>query len=138
MASIGRGAVLKIGNGEPTTETFTIIEGATNWAKGSSKADSLDTTDMQSTGSRTFIPGLKDQGEFSFDVNLAPGDVSQGKLRTAFGQTVNWEFVDQEDFETMKFSGFLTSIDGTYPLDKLTTGSFKIKISGEVTYVANT
>lgn len=133
-ANIGHGAVLALGNGATPSEVFAPIAGATNFAKGSSKVDSLDTTDMNTSGSRTFIPGLKDMGEFTFDVNLLPGETSQTALRAAFGTTKNWQFTDSQNYETAKFSAFLTSADGTYPLDKLTTGSFKMKISGDIEY----
>jgi len=127
---IGHGAQLELQVGSSWTSILGLLSGDF----GSDKVDALDTTDMGTAGiTRVFTGGLENPGDFSAKLNYLPGDTTQAALYTAKDGTVhNFKFLDEGGTHYSTFSGIITSIDKTYPDDKLVTMSLKIQISGPV------
>lgn len=130
--TIGHGSQFEVNT---TGATYVVVAGCQSGAFGSNKVDTLDTTDLGTSGSsRTFLGGLENPGDFSAKFNLLPGDATQGNLVTLKDGTVhNFKFITPGATATYSFSGVITSIDRDIPDDKLMTMTCKIQISGPIT-----
>ena len=140
MAFPGYGSTLKIGDGA-SPEVFTAIAELTNVSWGGASQDSIDTSHTASTNkTRTFIPGMKDMGEFSIEFNFLPDDTSQGEtaglLKALKDDTTvrNWQVVWSDTGAMVySFAGFVTAFEAGASYDDKGTGSATIKVSGEIT-----
>ena len=100
-----------------------------------SKVDIADTTDTSSTGgTRTFISALNESGECTVKCIWYPGEVTQGAMDALTGTTATFVHTLPNSLGTRSFSGLLVSSDRTAPLDKAGEITYKIKISGVITY----
>lgn len=127
---IGHGAQFELNT---TGSTYVAVAGCTSGSFGSNKVDSLETTDVGTSGTaKTFTPGLEDSGDFSAKFNYLPGDTTQQNLRTFKGDGLlhNFKYIAPGATQSRLFSGFITSIDMEWPDDKLVTFTCKIKLSG--------
>jgi predicted secreted protein len=133
---IGHGSQLELGVVNAGTTTYTAIEGVTSIDFGSNKIDTVDNTDMGTTGTtRTFISGLENPGDLSAKINVVPGDTTQAALIAAKGLGVQvFKAIYPGAVRTVSFSGIITSIDESIPDDKLPTYSVKIQVTGPKTY----
>lgn len=68
--------------GTATPQTYTKINGVVSYSGLDGAPGELDTTDLDSTAME-FIPGLIDEGKFSFDVKILNADAGQLALRAA-------------------------------------------------------
>lgn len=99
--------------------------------------DSIETTHHGSTGGyREYLPGLRDGGEVTVDINW---DNSEGSHADIYGQITSSQTAN-EDYRvnfsggaTFTFSGHVTAFDVTAPLDDRLTASLTIKLSGQPT-----
>jgi len=101
--------------------------------------ETIDTTHMGSTDEfRTFIGGLRDAGEVTFDVqvNLLAADTDNHlKLLTSLedDDTPVAMECDLGNVATFSFSGIVTAFEPEAPLDDKQTCSITVKISGKPT-----
>jgi len=123
--------------GSATPTTFTQIKECKASKPSGASADSLDVTDLDSTG-KEFKTGLQDSGTISLDYNALDSDAGQTALGAAFvgslsktykitypaGNTPNRTFVAS----VTKFSTVPDASTGA-----IVTGSAELKISGSVT-----
>src|SRR5262245_34626926 len=72
----GMGAILQRGDGQ-SPENFVDMVGVKSITGPSISRDTHDTTDMSADQYRTFIGGLVDGGEVSFEANFLPRDPTQ-------------------------------------------------------------
>lgn len=133
-ADVGYGTLFKIGDGATPTEIFTKIGTITNLKPLSVSRDSIDVTHNESSNRfREFIPGLRDGGEISFDIQLDPDGAD---LDTLYNDEFNSQtvgnkqilFADGTDFT---FAGFCTKIDADTPTDDKMMLSVTYKVSGK-------
>jgi predicted secreted protein len=105
---------------------------------GSDKVDTVDVTDTDATsGNKEFIPGMQDQGDCSVSANYLPGDTTQLALRTTKDALVATTFAFVQPAAvggSRTFTGIITSVDVTLPLEKEAKLTAKIKITGAVSY----
>jgi predicted secreted protein len=139
---IGHGSQLELDTTVGATgaagDTWTTIAGVESIDFGSNKIDTIDTTDMGTTGTaRTYISGLEDPGDVSVKINVKAADTSQAALRTAKGTGAIQYFkaVYPGNVASVAFTGIITSIDMAIPNDKLPTWTVKIKISAAPAYL---
>lgn len=101
-----------------------------------SKVDTIDTTDTSvgQGGYKTFIYGLQDAGEVSIKGVWYPGDASQEALKTITGTPATFVHTLPNGLGTLSYSGGLVSFDHSAPMEKESSFTAKIKISGEITY----
>lgn len=77
-AHTGMGAIVSIGDGN-SPENFIPVMGIKNVKPLGISRSTHDTTDMSGNNWKTFIGGLVDGGEVSFDANWLPRDPSQSQ-----------------------------------------------------------
>jgi len=99
----------------------------------------VDTTHLGTTTARTFIPtDLIDAGEFELEIQH---DVSKYPPIKGAAETITLTYPLSTGGTTAgsySFTGFATNYDANIPLEELQTGTLTIKISGDITTVAQT
>lgn len=111
------------------------INGLLSVDYGSNKVDTPETTNMGSSGTaRTFIPGLENSGDVTVKFNRLPTDTSQAALIAAKGSVQSFQHIEEGELSTQSFSGIITSFTKSAPDDKLQTCTFKIQLTGPVTF----
>lgn len=139
----GMGAQLLKGDGQ-SPENFVAVMGIKSINGPNIQRDTHDTTDMnQADNYRTFIGGLVDAGEVTFDANLLLRDATQnqedGGFMAEFDKSScdsrgNWRITlppcagDQDGY--LEFSGIVTGQQMQIPLDDIMSFSGTIKVSG--------
>lgn len=135
------GTQFKRGDGQEP-ESFTTIANVTSISGPSRERESIETTAHDSADQyREFVPGLKDGGEISLDLNYDPTSETIGALDDDFEdqQVRNYQIVilpGTEDEHTWDFAGFLTSLGDEFPHDDKMTRTATVKISGKPTLTA--
>lgn len=147
----GFGAYLQRGDGA-SPENFVSIIGVKSVSGPSISRETHDTTDMAApSGWRTFIGGLNDGGEVTFEGNFLPREPTQGQeeggLMGEFDKSScdslgNWRFLipDCEDEPTsyLEFAGILTNMGLEFPMDDVMTFNGGLKVSGRPRLVIET
>jgi len=100
----------------------------------------IETTDLADTA-KTFIAGMYDGGEVTFDVAYDPDTASDPDSGHHFmttdmlaGTEGYWK-VEWSDGNYIHAKGFITSFSPTAAIDDKVTASFTVKVSGGVTFV---
>ena len=97
--------------------------------------DTIDVTSLDSTGGyREFIAGFRDGGEVSFELIFTlPGyDVLNDDFESEAVQSYSIELPDSNT-TTLAFSGYVTSLGMSIPLDDAIMSDVTIKITGQIT-----
>lgn len=124
--------------GTSTTITF----GTSGWTGEIASVDgpnetreAIDTTHLGTTGNRTFTPAtLVDSGEVSLTCWYDPDEPPpiDGAAETI---TITWPVPSGlSNGATAEFTGFITSVGRTTPLEEKIEGSITIKASGDITF----
>lgn len=129
------GTSLSKGDGAET-EVFTAVGNVTSVSGLSLSRESIDVTAHDSTdGWREHIPGLKDGGEVTVDLNFDPNEhVELGLDDFALDANSNWELAFPTGAK-WEFSGHVTSDESDAPHDGKLSGSITVKVSGKPTFV---
>jgi predicted secreted protein len=95
----------------------------------------IDVTSLDSSGGyREFIPGFRDGGEISLNMNFSLDSYDDLKLDYESETVQSYSIVlGDTNATTFSFSGYVTSISLAVPLDDKVTSDVTIKISGTVT-----
>lgn len=105
--------------------------------------ESVDVTNMDSPDNfMEFIPGLRDSGEVSFDINYIFGNATHGSsigilqdFEDVETTVRNWKIVFPDvGTTTWSFAGFVTGFTLTDPVDTTVTASITIKVTGKATF----
>jgi predicted secreted protein len=136
MADVGTGATFVFGT-VAVPLTITSIE-----PSGLSR-ESIDVSDLATTGGRTFIPGdLYDPGEIAIEGLLDPdlGDALITKI-AAVKETCTITFpipAGGIGGATFAASGFVTELEFGVPMEEEMTFSMTVKLSDEITWTDST
>ena len=120
-------------NGTTITIDSQLIGDVLSISPVSVSVATIDATDLDSTW-RTFIGGIKDGGECSFQINLNPSDASHISLETDIDGTAKAVSIAWSDATTCSFSAIITSYAPSASIDSALTCSIGMKISGAVTF----
>lgn len=97
-------------------------------------ASEIDVTHMQSEA-KEFLMGLQDWGGFNVDTNYLSSDVGQDAARAAKASRDIQDFkAIMSDMTYFTFRGFVLSAPISGGVDAKVSGSFNIRISGDVTF----
>ncbi|WP_262048658.1 phage tail tube protein [Bradyrhizobium sp. Bra78] len=138
-ATVGIGVLFKTGDGA-VPEVFTTGVEITNITPPSMSRDSVDATHELSPNSwREFIPGLKDGGEVSVDMNFVPGNAEAAALMAEFAldgaAAIKNRRIEFPDGSYFAFAAFLTGYEPDAPIDDKLAASATFKVTGEPTLV---
>lgn len=93
----------------------------------------IDSSDLDST-TRTFIGGLKDGGELTFELAYNPSGTDHQALITDIDGTEKACVVTWSDTKTTSFNAIVTAFSSSAAMDDKITASVTMKISGAVTF----
>jgi|TARA_R100000084_G_scaffold109442_1_gene76890 predicted secreted protein len=93
----------------------------------------IDSTDLDSSW-RTFIGGLKDGGECSFELAYDPSNSSHQGLEADIDGASKAVIVTWSDSTTCTFSAIITSFAPSAAIDDKLTVSIGMKITGAITF----
>tara|TARA_R110000744_G_scaffold66072_9_gene135099 strand:- start:1314 stop:1709 length:396 start_codon:yes stop_codon:yes gene_type:complete len=93
----------------------------------------LDTSNLDSTW-RTFIGGIKDGGECTFEINYDPASTSHLTIENAIDGTPKNIKVVYSDTKETEFTAIITSFSITAAMDSVVTASLGMKISAAITF----
>lgn len=135
-AFAGQGTQLQLGDGG-SPEAFATIAEVTKVQRSGSKMDLVDVTNMDSVGAyREKLATLLDAGELSFDANYIPGDITQQALQSQFDNRTlsNWKVVLPGGRGTFSFKAYSISADFDLSVDKASSFSGKLAITGQPSF----
>jgi len=121
------------------TTTISIDGGSTDIADVTSisaislSLATLDTSNLDSTW-RTFIGGIKDGGECTFEINYDPASTSHLTIEAAIDGTSKDIKVTFSDTKIMEFKAVITSFSVTAAMDAVVTASLGMKITDSITF----
>ncbi len=126
QAITGQGTKFKIG--EDGIAEINSISGPTM------SRETIDVTVLSDTdGYRKFIPGLRDPGTISLDMNFTESGWAQ--MKDLFeGDTASSFSIELPDDTEITFNGFVTECPIEIPIGDKITASVTIQISGAVAY----
>ena len=127
---IGHGATFKRYSGS----AWANLAGITAMQPPQPSRDTVETTDFASTDMyRTFIGGLRDSGEATFTMKFDKTQLEtiQSDLDS---DTIGQYAIQFDDSDTtaISWSGWVTAVAPTSPLDDVVTADVTIKVSGKV------
>lgn len=120
--------------GTATPVAFTKINGVTSFDGFDGSASELDTTDLDSTAME-YIPGLKDEGKFGFEVKVLKNDAGQLALRAARtnATTVNLKLT-LPDLSVATFSVLVQGLPSSGGVNAVLKGKVDTRITGPVVW----
>lgn len=146
-AIFAQGTLVELGNGGTPTETFTPIAQLKSIDGPSLDTDDIDvTTHDGSDGFHEYIPGLKEGGELSFDINFIPDNAGHSAasgvlskyLEDGQSKIHNFaiRFPDASSASGIRwiFPGYVKGFGITAPVDDVLGASVTIKVSGRPTF----
>lgn len=141
-AHIGAGAELQKSDGA-SPANFISIMGIKSISGPGITRDAVETTDMTTEGWRTFIGGLKDGGEVSFEANFLPVDPTQNQTAGGFMAEFDKNSCDSlsqfrillpkcdgEPDAVWEFDAVVTGQEVEIPLEEIMGFNGTIKVSG--------
>lgn len=135
-AMLGFATLFKTGNGA-IPEIFTALAEVTSVTPPAMSRDSIDATHEESPeGYREFIPGLKDGGEVSLELNFIPGSTTSDDLLAEFDATTNTGAIKNRQIVfpngvILSFRAFLTAFEPDSPLDDKLALAVTFKVTGK-------
>jgi len=136
---LGIGTQLQLGDGEGP-EVFTTVAEVQSINGPSLSTNAVEVTNMDSPDKyMEFIPGLRDAGEISFEINYLFDNATHGKdtgilqdFDDAETKVRNWKIIFPDTGSTTwDFSGFVTEFTMNDPVEDKITASLTIKITGK-------
>lgn len=100
--------------------------------------DTIDVTSLDSTGGyREFIGGFRDGGEVTMGMNFTNANMDKLKSDIEAAAVRNYKIVLPDDDESIfSFSGLVTGIGVSVPMDDKVTADVTIKVSGQTNFYA--
>jgi predicted secreted protein len=134
-AIVTQGVAIQRGDGGGP-EVFTTIGEITDFTGPGGSAAVIDATHFQSTAIDKLM-GLPDEGQFSFNMNMVPGDAEQTGLRSdRSAQTLRNFKIILTDAGAMEitFAAFVLEFSIAGAQNDKVNASVTLEVSGAVTY----
>ncbi len=135
LALKSEGVILKRGDGA-ASEIFTAVAEIIDFDGPGGQAAVIDVTHLTSVAKEKLI-GLPDEGQFSFNANLVPGDTPQAALRTDrdAGTLRNFTLTLTDSPATvLSFAAFVLEFRIAAGVDAKISVAITMEISGAVTW----
>jgi hypothetical protein len=135
-ARIGHGTLLKRGNGA-SPEVFETIAEVTSINPPQMESEDVKVSHMESPGGyHEYIPGMREAGEVSFEINFLPAHATHngvtGLAANHRARTVhNWKIELAGGGAVWSFPGYVKTFNVQIPVDDKVSASVSIKVTGE-------
>ena len=134
------GAEFQRGDGATPTEAFTAVADILDISGPTVEVEEIDVTSHGSPNRwREFIPGLKNGGEVTFELNFQADETTHTQIQTDINsnQVRNYRIVlpaiDATTYQ-WTFAGFPTAFEPEVPFEDKATASVTFKVTGQVTF----
>ena len=136
-AWISNGCTIAVGDGA-SPEVFTSIGEVMSIDGPNQSRAAVDTTNLGSTA-KTFLAGIEDGGECTFEFHLDPADGAQDTAYTQFtaGTLKNWRIplTATAPAETITFSAMVMNFNAPkVAIDQVINGAITLKVTGNTTW----
>lgn len=138
-AKIGHGSLFEIEDTTQSPVAFVKVAEVLNITPPALARDAIDATHTESTeGWREFIPGLKDGGEVSVEMNFIPGHASLDLILALFSRDAgNFRITFPDSPATVwTFSAFITGFEPEAPLEDKMTATATFKLTGKPAFIS--
>lgn len=129
-----QGVLIKRGDGA-SPEVFTTIPEIVSFDGPGGSASEIDVSDLASSA-REFRMGLKDEGDFSFEMMYLPNNAQHGGLQTDRTNRTLRNFtitLTDSPQSVMSFSAYVREFSVSGGVDDVIRASVTLRISGAVT-----
>jgi predicted secreted protein len=132
-ARIGHGTQFQMLDGS----VYTTVGEITTITPPALARDAVDATHTESPdGWREFIPGLKDAGEFSFEMNFEPGSTGTALILSTFSASTPASCrLVFPDATIWAFDAYCTGFAPAAPLDDKMTATATFKLTGKPGFI---
>lgn len=141
QAKIGFGSLFEIQDLEQSPDGWVKVAEVTNITPPNFSRDAVDATHTESEeGWREFIPGLKDGGEVTVEMNFIPGAASTDRIFELFSRDVGdfrISFPDGSPSTVWQFKAFITGFEPEAPLDDKMSATATFKLTGKPAFLTN-
>ena len=130
----GVGTLFQRSDGSSANGTFRTIAEINTVSGPNLSRDTIDVTSLDSTGGyKEFIAGFRDGGEVSLEMNFTIDGYGQMKLDFEDDALVDYKVIlPDTTATTFSFSGLVTAMGLSIPMNDKITCSVTIKVSGQV------
>ena len=140
QAQIGHGSTFQINTSTVSSpDTWTTIAEVVSITPPSLSRDAIDATHSTSPEKwREFIPGLRDGGEVTLEVNFIPSGIGTAQIISTFNSDdlVNARINFPDSPATVwTFAAFITSFEPEAPFDDKMSATVTFKLSGKPAFV---
>ena len=141
-ARIGHGSLFELLDANVSPLAYVIVGEVTSITLPALARDAVDATHTESTGRwREFIPGLKDGGEVTVEMNFVSGSVSDALIRAQFASDdlsqVRISTPESPAADVLTFNAVVTGYEVEGPIDDKMMATMTLKVSGQVTHSAD-
>jgi len=138
QVTIGHGTSFGVGDGG-SPQVFTDFAEVVSITPPQMVRDTVDATHMASPQKwREYVPGLRDGGEVSVEMNFVPGSTSIDALYTAFttDTVATWRILfPGSPAPFWIFDAFCTGIESEVPLDDKMSLTATFKVTGVTAFI---
>lgn len=137
QARIGHGTTIGYAEIGTPEGPYTTLGEVTNVTPPPISRDLIDATHMESEeGWREYIPGLKDGGEMSLDLNFVPGSATDDFMvaEQAVETVRPWE-ITFPNGAIWRFTAFCSGYEPAVPVDDKMTATATFKVSGKPDFI---
>jgi predicted secreted protein len=139
LARIGFGTVFQIRDLDASPVAYVTIGEVTNITLPAVSRDAVDATHTESTGGyREAIPGLKDNGEVTIEMNYVHQSASDVLIRAQFALDTLTQckiLFDTSPEDGVSFNAIVTGYEVAAPIEDKVSATLTLKVSGVVTYI---
>lgn len=116
-------------------QTFTDIPEVLDISGFGVSSDLVETTNLDSAGTREYISGLADGAEFDVECNHLDGNTAQEAIKTAQGTTINMQYArtDVSPETTGNFAAVVLAWEEIPSVSEQNRITFRFKITGAIT-----
>lgn len=131
----GVGTIFRRAVGNSSDPVYAAVAEVNGITGPNMSRDTIDVTSLDSTGGyREFIASFRDGGEVTLDMNFVLDGYDDFKADFESSTLHDYQIEFQDTGQTtFEFSGLVTSLSSSVPLDDKVTSSVTIKISGQIT-----
>jgi len=131
-----QGTQIQRGDGATPTEAFSKIAEIVSFTGPGGQATVIDVTSLDSAAKEKRM-GLPDEGQFTFECRLVPGDAAQTGLRADRDAQAERNFkiiLPDTAATTLSFAAYVLAFSITGGVDDVVNASVTLEITGAVTW----
>lgn len=129
MSQLCNGASVEIADG--SGGAYVAIANLISISFPGGTVSEVETSHLGTTVFKTFLPGLADPGQLSFEAQFS--STTYERLNDILGTSIGWKVIDPDIGTTASFSGFVANVTMNFSgVDQVSSISASVRISGSI------